>query len=84
MGLFGRIPPDASIREMEKPTDAAKVRKYEAAFDGIAAYLSRVNIDSSIGLPEIYGEIIDRLYEAFERRPQDRQTPRTRQGVDQI
>jgi len=48
---------------------AAKVRKYEAGFDGIVAYINKTNDDDSVGIPEMYGEIIERLYETFDADP---------------
>ena len=48
---------------------AAKVRKYEAGFDGIVAYRLRVCDDDSIRTLEEYGEVIDRLYDTFEADP---------------
>ena len=73
--LFGILPTTrVAAEEARDVTDerdalAAKVRKYEAGFDGIVAYRLRVCDDDSIRTLEEYGEVIDRLYDTFEADP---------------
>jgi hypothetical protein len=59
------------MRELLDALDAerAKVRKYEAGFDGIVAYRLRVCDDDSVRTLEEYGEVIDRLYHTFDADP---------------
>jgi hypothetical protein len=73
--LFGSLPTTrVAAEEARDVTDerdalAAEVRKYEAGFDGIVAYIARANDDDSVGIPEMYSEIIDRLYHTFDADP---------------
>ena len=73
--LFGSLPTTRVAAEEardvtdERDAHAAKVRKYEAGFDGIVAYINKTNDDDSVGIPEMYGEIMERLYETFDADP---------------
>ena len=73
--LFGILPTTKVATEEardvtdERDAHAAKVRKYEAGFDGIMAYVKEATINPDIHTYEIYSEIIDRLYHTFDADP---------------
>lgn len=61
-----------TVLDMKADRDrlAAKVAKYEACYNDIVAYIERANDDDGIGIPEMYGEVMDRLDVAFDVKAQ--------------